>query len=962
MIVFLIFANFVMLALIFIPIIYADEIKMAIHKKAVQTLKARVFYDDFYLNLFSDFPNVTFSISDFGIIGEGAFQNDTLMQVKAFEIVPNLWSIIAEDQIKVKGILADNLMLNIKVLKDGQANYDIVRTTEQDTTEIQEPSALKVNLEYWNITNSQIKYSDETMQFFMLLDQVNHDGKGEFIGDIFDFKGKATAEKLNVNFEGINYLSNKRVEIDAGLEMDLDKFKFTFKENYAKLNDFAFNFDGFFQMFDDRYEMDIDFGTENTPFKTLLSLVPAEFATDLNDLQSEGEVLFDGFVKGTFSDTKMPAFRLKLKTENAMFKYPDLPMAVDKIHVDLVIDNPDGNLENTVTDIKNFSLNLGKNPVKGRFRVKGLTHYDMNADVHAKINLGDMAQVFPMDSLTVKGMYELHLKLNGIYHELNRTIPKIDAEMTLADGFVKSDAYPIPVEKITLLSSIKNTSGKLADTQINLSKLSLEADGQPFTMDGSFHNLDNIHYAINLMGSIDLEKVTKAFPLDSMEIKGFLKANIHTQGTQNDAIAQRFDKLPTSGEISLKNFVFTGAAVPHTVKIDEALLTFTPAKLLLKTYQGFLGKSDVRLSGEISNYLAYALEENAILSGNLNFSSQKFDVNEWMTEEESSQNDTASLSVIEIPKTIAFRFQSQIKQILYDNMTLDDAKGAILVKDGTVKLENFSFGTLGGEFALNGTYDPRNLDAPKFDFGFQIQKLGFKESAKTFNTIQTFAPITEKIEGFFSTDFKLKGILGTDMMPLPESLTGNGIFQILDADLQDIEILNKIGEMTKIPNLNQYRLKDLDLNLAFEKGRLLVDTFEVKLGDYNAKIVGSAGHDQSTDFAIKLDVPKNLQAQKLSSELDKLTGGNQSEQETIQLDLRITGTFHAPKIKLTGSDTKDQIRQDIQNKLKEEGEKAKDSAVNFAQDILTDTTGTAKDKINDAVDKLKDKLPWKKKD
>ena len=955
-------ANFLALALIFVPIIYEEDIKAMIDKTASQTLKARLFYDDIYFNLFSDFPNITLSMTGFGMVGKGDFKNDTLVYVKEFEIVPNIWSVIAEDQIQVKGILADGLALNIKVLKDGQANYDIVRPSEPDTT-TSDSSSLKINLEYWNITNSSIKYGDETMQFFMTMYDINHDGSGEFVGDIFDFTGKLTAEKFNVDFEGINYMNEKRLDVEARLAMDIDKFKFTFKENYAKLNDFAFSFDGFFQMFDDRYEMDVNFGAENTAFKTLLSLVPNEFSADMEGLETEGELEFNGFVKGIYNDTQMPAFQVKLKTEDASVKYPDLPMAVQNIFVDLLIDNPDGNLENTVTDIRNFSLNLGNNPVKGQFRVKGLTNYAMNGNVNAKVNLDELTQVFPIDSLTVKGVYELHLKLNGIYSESQETIPKIDAEMTLKEGFIKSDAYPIPVEKITVLSSVQNTSGKLADTQIDLSKLALEADGQPFEINGYFHNLDDINYQINVNGTIDLEKVTKAFPLEGMDIKGMMKANIKTGGTQSAALAQEFDKLPTSGKISLQNFIFTGDDVPHPVKIDDALLTFTPAKLLLEKYKGFLGKSDVSLSGEINNYLAFALEDSAVLQGKLNLASQNFDVNEWMLEDstEVPETDTTSLTVVEIPKNVNFSFQSDLKKISYDNLNLENAKGLILVKEGTVKLDDFSFGTLGGEFAMNGTYDPRNLDNPKFDFGFKIQHLDFKKSAKTFNTIQNFAPVAEKIEGTFSTNLNLKGSLGMDMMPLPESLTGGGIFQILNADLQDIEILKKIGEMTKLPDLNHYKLKDLDLNIAFENGRLLVDTVDVKLGDYQAKVQGSAGYDKTTDFDINLDIPKNKSLQKLSSELDKLTDGSQSENETVQVDLKIVGTFDSPKIKVSGSDTKDQIKEDAKNKLRKEGEKAKDSALNLAKDILTDTTGTAKEKVNEAVDKLKDKFKIGKK-
>ena len=63
----------------------------------------------------------------------------------------------------------------------------------------------------------------------------------------------------------------------------------------------------------------------------------------------------------------------------------------------------------------------------------------------------------------------------------------------------------------------------------------------------------------------------------------------------------------------------------------------------------------MNLTGYISNYIGYAFGENETIEGVFNFNSDKFDLNEWMTEEEvgdaeGAETEELELEVIEVPK------------------------------------------------------------------------------------------------------------------------------------------------------------------------------------------------------------------------------------------------------------------------------------------------------------------------
>src|SRR5690606_14394231 len=134
---------------------------------------------------------------------------------------------------------------------------------------------------------------------------------------------------------GTEYVTDKRLEADVAMNLNLPESIYTFQENNIKVNDFAFGFDGFLAMPGEDIGMDITFGAKENTFKSLLSLVPGMYREDFDKVKTEGDLEFNGFAKGIYSETDslMPAFNLALKVNNAMFQYPDLPMAVENINV-----------------------------------------------------------------------------------------------------------------------------------------------------------------------------------------------------------------------------------------------------------------------------------------------------------------------------------------------------------------------------------------------------------------------------------------------------------------------------------------------------------------------------------------------------------------------------------------------------------------------------------------------------
>jgi hypothetical protein len=289
-----------------------------------------------------------------------------------------------------------------------------------------EPGKFSIGIDHWEIVDGELVYDDKSIPYSLSLKGLNHTGSGDFTQDQFDLNTHTVADSVSTAMGSLEFLTNKHAEVDAVISISENISKFTFKDNKAKVNDFAMSFDGWFKMNPDNYEMDITFKSPENSFKSLLSIVPGMYTKDFNNLETKGDLSFAGAVKGAYSDKQMPAFKVELQVKDAMFKYPALPTAVNNINVDLLIENADGNMANTMVDLKNLHLDFGSNPVAAKMRIENLRDYRMNADVTAKLDLAELNKMFPMDGMEMKGLFTVKAKAQGVYDSLRKIIPAVD--------------------------------------------------------------------------------------------------------------------------------------------------------------------------------------------------------------------------------------------------------------------------------------------------------------------------------------------------------------------------------------------------------------------------------------------------------------------------------------------------------------------------------------------------------
>ncbi len=913
----------VLLASLFlVPIIFKDKIKAAIDRELARTINADVVFDvnNFSLSVFRHFPNITAEMRDFGVLNREPFAGEVLFAADRLEVEVNLKEILFGDQMAINGITLVDPIINIIVLPDGRANYDIT-FPEEEVPVSEEPSQFSFRINYWNVVNADIVYDDRSIPFYLDMRGVNHSGSGDFTQAVFDLDTRTVADSVTVRYDGIEYVTNKKAVADAVISISEDYTRYTFKDNKALVNDFAMTFEGWFKMNENDYAMDITFGSPENSFRSLLSIVPGMYTESFANLKTEGELQFDGFVRGTYSDTQMPAFRLNLKVHDAMFQYPDLPTPVNNIALDMMVDNPDGIIDHTVIDVRKLHLDFGQNPFDARALISTLYPTQVDARVQAKLNLAEINKMFPVQGLDMRGTYAIDLTAKGVYDSLKKTIPSVDAVMSLANGYIKSSEFPMPVEDLRFNASVKNNSGSMAETFIAVKDFAMMMDG-------------------DAQGGVDLEKITKIFPLDGMTVSGKVKADLQTKGKMSDLEAQRYERMPTSGTASLTNFHYSSTDLPYPVTLAQAqLLRFDPRAIELNNVNGTIGRSDFSVNGSVSNYMGYLFGKNELVKGSMNYQASLLDLNEFMEDSGEETTTEESYGVIPVPKNIDFVLKSSIKTVKMMDFSMTNAAGEIIVRDGVANLRGLSFNLLGGAFTVNGAYDPRDLSHPKYDFGLKIDNLAIAQAAAGFTIVKTFAPMAGMMAGNFSTDFKLNGELLPDLMPNLKTLNGEGLVRIAQASLKESQLISGITSVTRLDDTNEVTLRDVMMSAHIKDGRLNVKPFNVRFGPYTTAVSGSTGIDGSINYNLKMDVPAGKLGTQYNSFVSQYTGGKTDPNAMIPLNIDLRGTFLSPQPVLNMTEQRQQVQEAVTTAAKQEAEK---QATQIVQGLLggnkTDTT------------------------
>ncbi|HET8829458.1 MAG TPA: AsmA-like C-terminal region-containing protein, partial [Pelobium sp.] len=464
-----------------------DKIVAGVKTAINKNINAEVNFKDVDLSILSTFPNLGIQLNELVIIGVDSFANDTLANIKTLELNLNLMSVIKGETYQINSVNLFEPNIYAKVLKSGKANWDILKVDSAQTpTADTSKTTFKASLQEYNIENGNIIYDDASLGFYMDIKDVNHSGTGDFTQDLFQLKTESDMQHLTVKYAGIPYLNDVKLQAELPIDIDMKNMKFSFGDNKLKLNELLLAVTGSLAMPNETDMLiDFKFDAQQSDLKNFLSLIPAVYASNFKDMDASGNFAFNGFAKGTYNETSLPAFDVNLSIKDGKMKYAGLPAAVNDIQVTANIKNPDGVIDHTEINIPAFHLAFDKAPIDGRLFVKTPTsdpYIDMA--LKGKLDLKQLTAIFPLKDVTLSGILDADIQAKGNKSAIDKQqYQNFNASgQMLASNFIYTGAA---VAKPVSISSAKMTFNP---KNITLTNLNAKVGKSDFAANGSITN------------------------------------------------------------------------------------------------------------------------------------------------------------------------------------------------------------------------------------------------------------------------------------------------------------------------------------------------------------------------------------------------------------------------------------------------------------------------------------------
>lgn len=837
----------IIVLLIAIPLVFQGQIKDMVKRFINKNLNAQVEFNDVSLSFIRSFPQAHVAVSDLVITNFEPFKDEIFATAKNISFtmsVKELFKKASEGSIVVNSINVDEALVTLKTDKFGNNNYDISRD-DKSTSVKSETSSFLFSLEDYKINKSALTYLDEISKTTIYITELNHEGHGVFSKENSELDTKSEAN-VSLIIDSTNYLSSNPIKLDALISLDLTNRKITFKDNKGFINELPLEFRGYVQLLEDGQDVDITFENPESDFKNFLAVIPKEYSKNIENVQTTGDFKVKGILKGMVTDETIPNIDISITSNNASFKYPDLPKRVNNITINTSIKNETGIADDSYIDIKTLNFKIDDDVFKSAITIKNITK--------------------------------------------------------------------------------------------------------------------NMLVSANIDGVLNLSKITKVYPIElENTLSGILKGKLNTTFDMNAIETNIYERIKSSGSVSITDFVFSSEDIVNPIHITEANMTFNHGTVSLDKFNAKTGDSDLNATGTIKNLLGLLLIDNT-LKGHFDVNSNIFKVSDFMSEDDTSSTDnkiTTNEESLKIPSFLDCNINANAKTVVYDNLNLKNVTGILLIKDQQAQLQNMKSSIFDGDISISGDVSTKN-ETPTFNLNLEVDGFDIAKSLKDFELLQNLVPVAKLLQGKLNTTLNFSGELDKEFSPNLSTVSGYALAEMLTSKINTNQspLATILEDELSFIDFDKLDLKDLKTSLTFADGKVSVKPFYLKYQDISITVSGVHGFDKTLDYNAVFNAP----AKYLGSEVNQLIGKINTEEArniTIPITANIGGTFINPNVKtdLTGGVTnltKQLIEIEKQKLLNQGQNKVNDMLGDLIRGNKTKTDSLKKEQNNSLNNVLAD--------
>jgi len=577
-----------------LSVIYKDKIIGVFINEANKQLKTPIKVGKIDLSLLENFPNLSIIMNDVFIQENLPNSKEPLAVADKIYFSFDLFNLILGKYV-IDQVEINEAEVSLIVTKDGKLNYLITENRKERSS-----NNFKFDIDKIKIKNVAVVYYNMRKEELVDMYIDDADAKLSQTGNLLDIdmQGAVTSKVVRIN--GRKFFEEKPTQLNAKMIYNLETQFIMFKPSIVAVNGSKFLVDGNYQI-DKVSHMNLNVKGEHTDIQTILSLFPEELVGQFKKYKSEGDIYFNGNIKGPLGRDLSPKLDISFGSNDASFIYPGYNKKIEKVSLEGNFTSESMfDLSKAVLSIKNFQATLDGHRLNGYFILKDFEDYFLDCSINGSLDVKSLLGFFPNKTIkNASGLLDIDIdfkgKIKGLDNQKAVKQVKNSGEIT-----VKNLSFNLTNNKLPF----KNINGNLLfyNSDLAINNFKAQVGKSDFKFDGYFKNY--VSQVFSKSESLVIQANLKSSNIDMDEL---LSSNISetkhgSSGTSN----YYFDltpRLELQFDCDVKKLTFrrfTGQNISGglTVKNQVAIAK----NIKFKTAGGIIklnGKIDARPKGDI---------------------------------------------------------------------------------------------------------------------------------------------------------------------------------------------------------------------------------------------------------------------------------------------------------------------------------------------------------------------------
>lgn len=401
----------------FIAYYYQDEVKEYVVGELNKQLNTQIIVDgkDIDFTVIKNFPYASVDFKNVKAL-EAVEQKkkDTLFSAGRISFQFNLVDVFKK-KYDIKKIQVDNADFKIKIDKDGNDNYHILKPTA-DTAKTAFSFALKKIV----LTEIHLSYKNKKTDQHIDLTIHKSVSSGKFSNDNYTLESNTELFLKEFVANKISYVNKKNIVATLAVDIDNKSHIYQLKKGDLKVENMIFNLSGNVLNKVEESELMIKVKGEKMDIQSVLSLIPEQHKAKIKDYKSSGEFYFDAMLEGIVSKNNVPQITADFGIKNAEITH--IPNDIELKHVNLLGHYYSGDKTKSQVsflEITPFEASIDDGHVSGAFSLKDLSNPFVKAQLKGNTLLSKIQKFVALDTVeSIDGQLEMELSFSGLIKEL----------------------------------------------------------------------------------------------------------------------------------------------------------------------------------------------------------------------------------------------------------------------------------------------------------------------------------------------------------------------------------------------------------------------------------------------------------------------------------------------------------------------------------------------------------------